>query len=569
MQTSNLPIKAVPKMDWGILFLLFFVAWGLRVIGLDWGYLHGDERVNQAAKVLAGELIPDQHFYPPLMHYMAAVLYGVLYVVGRGLDMWSGTQEFRAHYFNDPTIFYLTARAMTGAISALMAPLFYRIGRLLGFTKGESFVIALFAVFAPLSVFLSYIFKADVGIAAASIWIVLLMIRKVQSPSLKRIDIFLGIAVVLGLSFKHSFVLLMVPFALAYVGVMSAQIGFKTTMASILRIFLTAVILWPPLNIGIILDFDNFLKFQEIQSVMSIAENVSFVDSVGKMLRAAMDLEFGIGLLMPYAFLLFPIFALGMEKPGMLLGVWGATILSTLGLAYLVGLRQPEQLWIAHFMVVQLFGAISIACLFRVSRALGTLSAAAALGFCVVGDIMIWKQAIVRPVNVDVASYIETVHPDRKVMTSLDLPIQQTRAAQDFEWARVTRTAEKYNLTMPEIAAERRIPEGLPDAYFVVPMPEVMFGLEGSTDADLEGSVAPFAWPPQPDDWNLANWRADGVDLFVISDLEGWLGKDNAPIMQAFFQQVETECKSVQVFSARKPLFLERDVSVLDCRLDS
>ena len=65
MQTSNLPIKAVPKMDWGILFLLFFVAWGLRVIGLDWGYLHGDERVNQAAKVLAGELIPDQHFYPP------------------------------------------------------------------------------------------------------------------------------------------------------------------------------------------------------------------------------------------------------------------------------------------------------------------------------------------------------------------------------------------------------------------------------------------------------------------------------------------------------------------------
>jgi hypothetical protein len=553
-------------MDWGILFLLFFAAWGLRVIGLDWGYLHGDERVNQAAKVLAGQLIPDQHFYPPLMHYMAAVMYGGLYAGGRGFDLWSNSGEFRAQYFEDPTIFYLTARAMTGAISALLAPLFYRIGRLLGFGKGESFVIALFAVFAPLSIYLSYIFKGDVGIAVASVWIVLLMIRKVQCPSLKRIDIFLGVAVVFGLSFKHSFVLLMVPFALAYIVVMSGHIGFKATMGSILRIFLTAVILWPPMNIGIILDFDNFLKFQEIQSVMSIAENVRFVDAVGKMLRAAMDWEIGISLLMPYAFLLFPVFAMGMERPGMLLAVWVATIVSTLGLAYLVGLRQPEQLWIAHFMVVQLFGAISIACIYRLSKLVGSLAAVAALGFCVVGDIMIWKQAIVRPLNVDVASYLKTVYPDRKVMTSIDLPLQQNRAAQDFEWARVTRTAEKYNLVMPEIAGERRIPENLVDAYFVVPMPEVMFGLEGTTDADLEGSIAPFAWPPQPEDWKLENWRADGVDLFVISDLEGWLGKDNAPVMQAFFQEVETECQSVQAFVSRKPLFLERDTVVLDCR---
>ena len=566
MLTAKTPNISTPRMDWGILFLLFFLAWGLRVIGLDWGYLHGDERVNQAAKVLAGELIPDQHFYPPLMHYMAAILFGVLYVVGRGLDLWANTGEFRAQYFQDPTLFYLVARAMTGALSALMAPLFYRIGRLLGFGKGESFVIALFAVFAPLSVYLSYIFKGDVGMAAASVWIILLMIRKVQTPDLKRIDIALGIAVVLGLSFKHSFVLLMLPLALAYIFVMSAQIGFKPTMASILRIFVTALILWPPLNIGILLDFDNFLRFQEIQSVMSISEGGSFVDAIGKMLRASMDLQIGISLLMPYAFLLFPVFAMGMEKPGMLVAAWIATILSTLGLAYLVGMRQPEQLWIAHFMVIQLFGALSIACIYRMSQTFGALVALAALGFCIVGDIMIWKQAVVRPVNVDIASYIQTTHPDRKVMTSIDLPLQQTRAAQDFAWDRVTRTAQKYNLVMPDIASERRIADGIEDAYFVVPMPEVMFGLEGTTDADLEGSIAPFAWPPQPADWNLANWRADGVDLFVINNLDGWVNNDNAPLMQAFFQQVETECTPLKVFMARKPLFLERDTTVLDCR---
>ena len=150
-------------------------------------------------------------------------------------------------------------------------------------------------------------------------------------------------------------------------------------------------------------------------------------------------------------------------------------------------------------------------------------------------------------------------------MTTLDLPLPQTRDAQDYEWARVMRTAEKYNLQMPNIAPERRIPEDRAGAYFVVPMPEVMFGLEGTTDADMEGRIAPYAWPPQAADWKLENWLADGVDLFVVSDLEGWLGKDNAPVMQSFFVELETKCTVIQSFQARKPLFLEREVRVLDC----
>lgn len=554
-----------PKMDWGILLLLFLLAWGVRVIGLDWGYLHGDERVNQAAKVLAGELVPDQHFYPPLMHYVAAVLFGGLYVVGRAFDMWSSTAEFRGQYFQDPTIFYLTARAMTGAISALMAPLFFRIARVLGFGRTESIFVGLFAVFAPLTIALSYIFKGDVGVATVTIWIILLMVRKVQLPEAKWIDIGLGILVVLGLSFKHSFVLLMLPLAFVYLVVMGRQMGLLGTFASLGRIFLVAVILWPILNIGIVLDFQNFLKFQEIQSVMSISESANFAAALGMMLRRAMDWQLGITVLMPYAFLAFPIFAIGMSRAGMLVAVWVATVASLVAVAYLVGTRQPEQLWVAHFAVVQLFAAISLICLYRLSRPIGAVAITAVLAMTLIGDIAIWQQTTVRAVNQDVAVYIERTHPERRVMTTLDLPLPQTRDAQDYEWARVMRTADKYNLQMPEIAPERRIPEDRTNAFFVVPMPEVMFGLEGTTDADMEGRIAPYAWPPQAADWKLENWLADGVDLFVVSDLAGWLGKDNAPVMQAFFVELETKCSVIQSFQARKPLFLEREVQVLDC----
>lgn len=566
MQTSFVTKRREPRADWSILILLFLVAWALRMIGIDWGYWHGDERVNQAAQVLAGELIPDQHFYPPFIYYVTAIWYGALYAVGSLTGIWSGTAEFRAQYFQDPTVFYLTARALTGALSALMAPLFYRIGVVLGFTRWESFCIALFAVFAPISIYLSYIFKGDLGVATATIMTILLMILKAQNPARRRLDIWLGVAVVLGLSFKHSFVFLMLPYALVYLLVVSLQGSLMQAFSSVARIILTVLILWPILNVGIVLDFANFLTFQEIQSVMSIAAPGQFLNGLGLMARTAMDWQIGITLLMPYAFLLLPLFAVGMDRPWMLLGIWLTTILSMVFVAYLVGMRQPEQLWISHFMVLQLFGALSIACVFRLSRTVGTLVGAVALAFCVIGDISIWQQTLVRPLKDDVASYLTTVHPERRVMSSIDLPVLQSRLAQDYELARTARTAAKYAIEIPEVAPERRVPETLENAYFIVSTPTVMFGLEGSTDADLDGKIAPFAWPPQEANWNLDALISDGIDLFVISNLEWGVKNDAAPVLQAFYLDLSKRCRPVQVFLSRKPLFLERDTTVMECR---
>ena len=108
---------------------LFLLAFALRALGADYGYFHGDERINDAAKVLAGQIVPGQHFYPPLITYLNGLAFGGLFALGLPLGWWGSPGEFRAQYFSDPTVFYLTARYLTAVIGALIAPLFFAIGR--------------------------------------------------------------------------------------------------------------------------------------------------------------------------------------------------------------------------------------------------------------------------------------------------------------------------------------------------------------------------------------------------------------------------------------------------------
>ena len=41
-----------------LVLVLFTVAFLLRAVGADYGYFHGDERINEAAKVLTGHFQP-------------------------------------------------------------------------------------------------------------------------------------------------------------------------------------------------------------------------------------------------------------------------------------------------------------------------------------------------------------------------------------------------------------------------------------------------------------------------------------------------------------------------------
>ena len=76
-KTTNLAICVV----------LFAVSYALRATGADFGLINYDERINDSARFLTGDLIPSQHFYPPFINYLVGVAFVGLYGFGWVFDM--------------------------------------------------------------------------------------------------------------------------------------------------------------------------------------------------------------------------------------------------------------------------------------------------------------------------------------------------------------------------------------------------------------------------------------------------------------------------------------------------
>ena len=121
----------------------------LPISGADFGLINYDERINDSARFLTGELIPSQHFYPPFFNYLIGIAFVGLAAFGLLTDMWSNAGEFRQAYFADATPFYLTARYLTACIGALAAPLAYACSRQIGLTPVSSFLVGAFSALLP------------------------------------------------------------------------------------------------------------------------------------------------------------------------------------------------------------------------------------------------------------------------------------------------------------------------------------------------------------------------------------------------------------------------------------
>src|SRR5262245_24077417 len=80
------------------LSLLFLFALVPRMAGLLWGSISGDENLSDSAKVLAGQLVPGHHFYPPLLNYLNAAAYAALFAIGRLTGVWGSIAAFREQW---------------------------------------------------------------------------------------------------------------------------------------------------------------------------------------------------------------------------------------------------------------------------------------------------------------------------------------------------------------------------------------------------------------------------------------------------------------------------------------
>jgi hypothetical protein len=571
MNVRSIVVEQLSDRQWMI--LLFFLAVLVRLVGVDYGYFHGDERINDAAKVLTGDLVPGEHFYPPLLNYINAVFIAALFVVGRILGFWHDTEGFQAQYFNNPLVFYITCRFVIICIAAAIAPLFYQFSRRLEFSKLSSILVALLAVFLPAAVFLSHFSKSDLALASTTIWVFYLVFCKLENVASKKLDFLLGLGVALAFSFKQTYLFIAAPLFFGYLILLSR----RTTVVPILFSVLNSALVFLPLmivfNIGSILDYERYIEFQKIQQVMSFRDD-TFIDALGAFFRWTADSSAGITALPLVLFLAFPFFVFKLfpqqNHREFLWLMWGSIFVGTVIVIVITGERQHSGLLIAYWTGIQLCAALAIATLSnikRVGRYLQIGIASISVGYLTVGTLEVWKQAASKPVVESLAEYLSSNYANRKIMTSAEIRAPQHNKAKQDDYARHLRIAEKYKVTMPERAEERARLDAPEDALFYRTMPGVMHGLENANDEDLEGIVQPYAWPLQKEEWSLDYWRKLGFSVFVVSNLETMSSDKQSQLVRDYYASMQSDCELKDVFYASKPDFLEHDIHVFECPL--
>ena len=575
LPVSNFPGAASPFSSSAIPVLgLFAVALLVRLAGVDFGYFLGDERINEGAKVLTGQLVPTEHYYPPLMNYLNAAAFVILFGVGLVLQFWDSLDGFRAQYFEDPTAFYIAARTVTALTGAALAPLFYLILRALDMPRRAAQVGGLIAALFPLAVFLSHIAKGDVALASSVIACVWAVVERHRTDRPVYWDIGLGVAVVLAVSFKHSAVFLLAPMMLGH----AISLALATSLGAMLRsagmAVLTVVLLWPVLNIGIVLDLQNFLEYQRIQSVMSVRDD-GLGPALAMMAAQTVDVALGVNPVLAILGALFPAYLLSpfcqLPRRGLLAGLWAAMLTGTLIVASMVGTRQPEHLWIANFAMLLLFATLIVADLVRQAGHGPTPSAgwglaAVVLALGVWGSNIVLGQALAAPYTGQVDILLADRFADRKIVTSgFHTRLPQHRKAQQAEFARWDRLAKKYNSAMPEMAPERIIRVSAPGAIYYRNMPTALYGLENVSDDNANYQVKAHAWPLQHEEWQLDYWLDRGFEVFVVGDLQHQMANSGVGTIRDFYRDLDSRCETVQAFLARKQLFQEWPVTVLRC----
>lgn len=139
----------------------------IRLYGINFGlpYLYDYDEpsfVVAAVKILADrDLNPHWFGHPGTTHiYLLAAIYAMIFFVGKSLGIFASAAAFRDLYFNDPTVFYLSARLLSAVTGTAIIFLTYLIGKKI-FNKTIGLLAAVLVAIVPLYIEFSKIVRAD------------------------------------------------------------------------------------------------------------------------------------------------------------------------------------------------------------------------------------------------------------------------------------------------------------------------------------------------------------------------------------------------------------------------
>jgi hypothetical protein len=576
---SAYPPKETGPVRIGLWWLvgLFLVALAIRCIGLLWGAIGADENISDPAKVLTGQLIPANHYYPPLLNYLTAAGYIVLYAIGIPLRLWRSTAEFRTAYFDDPNPFLLVLRLVVSVTGSVAAPLSATIAARLGLSRKSCLLVGVASALLPLSVWRSHIGKQDLGVAASALLAVWAMLRYGQE--LRRIDaVWFGAAVALAVSFKQSAVFVVAPLAivLLLLARRTGQAWPRLARDSVIAVTV-AIIAWVPLNVGVWLDWSNFLDYQKLLAAMHVRES-GFRETFEAVSVLLTDRFSGPTLPLFVGFLVSPFF---WRRPDIFL-IWASTLVSVMVSAAISG-KADVQLYVPESVLIGTIGIMTwiwMAGRKNWSRWPGMVGLVSAIAVLVAGSLEVDRQALAVPIHNRIAEALLKVDGiARRRILATDVALTGLPVAGSAERdvrERDERLARKYGVTLTPQYRSNPPDEG---RYYIRSMPWAIRGLEAYEEKDVK-VVKAFAWPIQPEEWNLTYWLTEGFTVFVVRDEEVWLSPPDRPCpsrspsadcssrvepYRRLHAEIHDRCTLAASIPADRPLFEEEDTKVYIC----
>jgi hypothetical protein len=429
----------------------------------------------------------------------------------------------------------------------------------LGLSRMTSLLAGVAMALLPLSVWRSHIGKADLGVAASALLAIWAMLRYAQE--LRRVDaIWFGVALAFAVSFKQSAIFIVGPLGLGLL--LLARRGGQSwshLAQDTLIVGVVGIIVWIPLNVGLWLDFRNFLEFQKVLAAMSMRDS-GIQDTVATVWPVLSDRFMGPTLPLLLAFLVAPLWWKRLD----VLVIWVAVAVSIVVTSVLSGDRTTAQLYAPQSVLVAAVGIMTcggVAARKGWEGLAGKAGLIIAFVVLVAGAVEVERQALASPIHARVAEALLKIDDiaNRRILASdvqqSGLPVSGD--ADRDETARNERLALKYGVTLPP--RYRAFP---PNAgrYYIRHMPWVMGGLEIYKDDDLK-EPKPFAWPIQSEEWHLEYWLDQGYSVFVVKAEKAML-ESKVDAYRRLHEEIRMRGMPVATIPIDRPLFNEADMKI-------
>lgn len=244
-----------------ILILGFCLRFAAVYFGLPHLY-HADEPivVNHALAYGGGDLNP--HFFkiPPLLSYFLFFVYGLFYLAGKILGVFSSPADFEQLFYSDPSFFYLLGRIFAGGIPGTLS--IYALYKMADryFSKETALTAALFLAVSFLHVRDSHYIYPDILLSLMMILSFYVFFQ--QDSRFKASDaLYAGMLIGLCSAFKYNGAVMALIYAIYHAAVSRDSYFRNMTLAAASSIFIFIL-----LNPFALLDYSTFFSEVVLQS---------------------------------------------------------------------------------------------------------------------------------------------------------------------------------------------------------------------------------------------------------------------------------------------------------------